>query len=142
MEFHKHSSFFISLSSATAFHAFFFTLFFFNQDFPSGTLTTYRTAEEARGPFFITLYHFHSLTNIQAFICNFAYDYRIFLIASLPNCYSMRSTTLSNYYLIDWWCEVSFCLITWWFDTSFFYSNLDTGNWWTRLSTLYYKRTD
>ena len=35
----------------------------------------------------------------------------------LPGCYSMRFTTLSNYHLIDWWCEVCFSLFTWWFDT-------------------------
>ena len=29
----------------------------------------------------------------------------------LPDCYSMRFTTLSNYHLIDLWCEVSFCLL-------------------------------
>ena len=28
-------------------------------------------------------------------------------------------TTLSNYHLIDWWCEVYFSLFTWWFDTRF-----------------------
>ena len=28
-------------------------------------------------------------------------------------------TTLSNYHLIDWWCEVCFCFCTWWFDTRF-----------------------
>ena len=29
----------------------------------------------------------------------------------LPDCYSMRFTTLSNFHLIDWWCDVSFiCL--------------------------------
>ena len=145
MEFHKHSSLFIPLSSATAFHAFFFTLRIFRiliRIFFQGHWRLTGQQRKRGDHFFIPLYHFHSLTNIQAFICNFAYDYRIFLIASLPNCYSMRSTTLSNYYVIDWWCEVSFCLFTWWFNTSFFYSNLDTGNWWTRLSTLYYKRTD
>ena len=28
-------------------------------------------------------------------------------------------TTLSNYHLIYWWCEVYFSLFTWWFDTRF-----------------------
>ena len=75
--------------------------FFFYQDFLSQTLTTHRTAGEGRGyqktlffflsgfsftdtddsqdcrgregrPSFIPLYHFHPLTNIQTFICNFA----------------------------------------------------------------------
>ena len=34
--------------------------------------TTHRTAGEGRGSFFIPLYHFHSITNIQTFIFNFA----------------------------------------------------------------------
>ena len=28
-------------------------------------------------------------------------------------------TTLSNYHLIDWWCNVCISLFTWWFDTRF-----------------------
>ena len=50
----------------------FLYILFFYQGFLSRTLTTHRTAGEGRGPFFIPLYHFHSLTNIQALICNFA----------------------------------------------------------------------
>ena len=46
--------------------------FFFYQGFLSRTLTTDRTAGEGRGPSFIPLHHFHPLTNIQTFICNFA----------------------------------------------------------------------
>ena len=41
------------------------------------TLTTHRTAREGRGPSFIPLYHFHPLTNIQIFICNFACEMTI-----------------------------------------------------------------
>ena len=37
---------------------------FFCHGFLSLTLTTHRPAGEERGPFFIPLYHFHSLTNI------------------------------------------------------------------------------
>ena len=51
--------------------------FFFYQGFLSETLTTHRTAGEGRGPFFIPLYHFHPLTNIQTFICNFACEMTI-----------------------------------------------------------------
>ena len=29
----------------------------------------------------------------------------------LPGCYSMRFTTLSNYYLIDWWYDVNFLFV-------------------------------
>ena len=58
--------------------------FFFYQDFLSGTLTTHRTPGKERRPSFIPLYHFHSLTNIQTFICNFACVMTIiFLIAPL-----------------------------------------------------------
>ena len=46
--------------------------FFFCQGFLLRTLTSHRRAGEGRGPFFIPLYHFHPLTNIQTFICNFA----------------------------------------------------------------------
>ena len=76
--------------------------FFFYQDFLSRTLTTHRTAGEGRGPFFfIPLYHFHPLTNIQ--LCRWD-DYHIFLIAPLvfTRLTAMRFTTLSNYHwLID-----------------------------------------
>ena len=51
---------------------FFFSFFFFYQGFLSQTLTTHRTAGEGRGAFFILLYRFHPLTNIQTFMCNFA----------------------------------------------------------------------
>ena len=49
--------------------------FFFHQDFLSQALMTHRTAE--RGPSFISLYHFHPLTNIQTFICNFTCEMTI-----------------------------------------------------------------
>ena len=34
----------------------------------------------------------------------------------------MRFTTLSNYYLIDWWCNIGFHLFACWFDFRFCYS--------------------
>ena len=40
----------------------------------------------------------------------------------LPDCYSMRFTTLSNYYLIDWWCNFEFCLFACWIEFRFCYS--------------------
>ena len=46
--------------------------FFFCQGFLHRHRTIHRTAEEGRGPFFIPLYHFHPLTNIETLICNFA----------------------------------------------------------------------
>ena len=92
-------------------------LFFFYQGFFSRTLTAHRTAAEKRGPSFIPLYYFHPLTNIQTFICNFAREmtmtYFQWKRLYLPDCYSMRfSTTLSNYYFIEWWCNLDFvCLL-------------------------------
>ena len=50
---------------------------FFLSGFFSRTLTINRTAGEGRGPSFIPLYHFHPLTNIQTFICNFAREMSI-----------------------------------------------------------------
>ena len=104
------------------------------------------------GTIFILLYYFHPLTNIQTFICNFACEMNITYFQShrlyLPDYYSMRFTSLSNYHLTDWWCDVSFfvCLFTWWFDSSFFVTPIWDGKQveWNshRLSTLYYKRTD
>ena len=51
--------------------------FFFYQDFLSRALATHRTAGEGSRPSFIPLYHFHPLTNIQAFTCNFAREMTI-----------------------------------------------------------------
>ena len=62
----------------------YFMHFFFCQGFLSRTQSTHRTAGEGRRPSFIPLYHYHPLTNIQAFICNFACEMtHIFLIALL-----------------------------------------------------------
>ena len=55
----------------------YFYFFFSYQGFLSQTLTTHRTAGEGRGPSFIPIYHFHPLTNIQTFICNFACEMTI-----------------------------------------------------------------
>ena len=57
----------------------------------------------------------HKHSDIYLQICMWD-DYHIFLIAP-PGCYSMRFTTLSNYHLIDWWCDVDSCLFTCWFDS-------------------------
>ena len=46
-------------------------MIFFLSGFSSQTLTIHRTAGVGRGPSFIPLYHFHPLTYIKAFICNF-----------------------------------------------------------------------
>ena len=58
----------------------------------------------------------------------------------------MRFTTLSNYYFIDWWCDVDFRLFACWFNFRFCYSfltwekSVDSNS--HRLSSLHYKRTD
>ena len=54
-----------------------FINFFFLLGVSSQTLTIHRTAGEERGPSFIPLYHFHPLTNIETFICNFACEMTI-----------------------------------------------------------------
>ena len=73
--------------------------------FLSQTLTIHRTAGEGRGPYFIPLYHFQPLTNIEKFICNFACETTITYFQlqrlCLPDCYLMIFTTLSDYHLID-----------------------------------------
>ena len=51
--------------------------FFFLSRFSSQTLTIDRTPGEGRGPSSIPLYHFHSLTNIETFIRNFASEMTI-----------------------------------------------------------------
>ena len=97
--------------------------FFFYQGFLSQTIATHRAAREGREPSFISLYHLQPLTNIQTFICHFACEITITYFSShrlyLPDFYSTRFTTLSNYYLIDWSCDVGFCLFTCWIASSF-----------------------
>ena len=50
---------------------------FFYQGFLSQTLTIHRIAGEGRGTSFIPHFHFHPLTNIETFICNFACEMTI-----------------------------------------------------------------
>ena len=64
---------------------------------------------------FIPLCHFHLLTNIQIFWSHCLH---------LPHCYSMRFTTLLNYHLIDWWCNVNFVYLLDDLILGFCYSNL------------------
>ena len=49
-----------------------FFFFFFLSGFSSQALTIHGTAREGREPSFIPLYHFHPLSSIETFICNFA----------------------------------------------------------------------
>ena len=50
---------------------------FFLSRFSSQTLMIDRTPGEGRGPSSVALYHFHPLTNIKTFICNFASEMTI-----------------------------------------------------------------
>ena len=109
------------------------TLFY--HDFLSRTLTTHRTGLEGRGPFFIPLYHFHPLTNIQTFICNFAcemtitYFNRIACIYQTATRWDLPPCRITIW-LID---DVKFVLVCLLDDSilGFSYSNLDKGNRWT-----------
>ena len=58
--------------------------FFFLSGFSLQTLTIHRTAGGGRGPSFIPLYHFHPLTIIETFICNFACEMTIIFYSTLP----------------------------------------------------------
>ena len=69
--------------------SFFLLIFFFYQGFLSRTLTTH---------IYWQLYRWDDYQTITYFQLQRLY---------LPDCYSMRFTNLSNYYLIDW-CDVYF----------------------------------
>ena len=56
---------------------------FFLSGFSSQTLTIPRTVGKTRGLSFILLYHFHLLTNIETFVCNFACYMTIILILTI-----------------------------------------------------------
>ena len=82
-----------------------------------------------------TIFYFtlplHPLTNIHTFSCNFACEMSISYFWSyllyLQDWYSMRFTTLSNFYLADWSCEGNTCLFTWWFDFRVLLQQFNTG---------------
>ena len=73
--------------------------------------------------------HEHSDINLQLLCMWDTITYFQLHRLYLPDCYSMRFTTLLNYHLIVSWCDVNFCLCVWRFDSSFCYSNLreETG---------------
>ena len=47
-------------------------------------------------------------------------------------------TFRSNYYLIDWWCELDLCLFTCWPDSRILLQLFDAGNRWTQTRIDYY----
>ena len=106
----------------------------------SQTLTIHMTVGERREATFTPLCYFHPLTNIQTFICNFGYKMSITYFWSqrlyLRDCNSMRFTTLLDYHLTDWWCNV--CLLTWWFDSRFSLEQFDKGSLWILTCTDYH----
>ena len=103
-------------------------IYIFYQDFLSRTLTTHRTAGKGGNHLLFhsttstcsqTLRHLFATLHVRWLSCIFNRN------ACLPDCYSMRFTTLSNYHLIDELSDFCFYLFTWWFVSSFFcYSNL------------------
>ena len=81
---------------------------------------------------FVTLYHFHPLTNSQTFIFKLCMwdDYHIFLIAPLV----FTRLLLDEIYdlielidLIDWWSDFVFRLFTCWFDSRFLLQLFEHG---------------
>ena len=115
-----------------------FSFCFFLPGFFSQRLTIHRAAGEGRGPSFIPLYHFHPLTNIETFICNFACEMTI-TIFNRNVCVYQTATRwdLPPYritiWLIDWWCNV--CLFTWWIGTRFCYIDLTLETDWFELAS-------
>ena len=115
-------------------------MIFFYQGFLSETLIIHRIARKGRAPSFIPLYHFPPFKNIETFVCKFACETTITYFQSqclcIPEYYSMRFNTLSNYYLIDWliyWCNVP--LFISWIDSRVLLQWFDKPNrWiWTRI---------
>ena len=123
--------------------SFFFFFFFFYQHFLSRILTTHRTAGEGRGPFFnstipLPRAHEHSDTYLQ--LCMWD-DYRIFLIATLVFTRLLLDEILPPYRITIWLIDdVKFVLVCLLDDLilGFCYSNLDTGNRWTRTRIGYH----
>ena len=74
-------------------------------------------------------------TFIYKFECDMTIRYFWLYRLCLPDCYSMRFTTLSNYHLSDWFM-MQICMITWWIDTRFLLHRFDIRNqWiWTRIA--------
>ena len=48
-------------------------------------------------------------------------------ICNTPLVFTMIFTALSNYHLIDWWCDVNFCLFNWWFNSRFLFLSIWHG---------------
>ena len=114
--------------------------FFFYQGFFTQTLVIHRTAGEVRGQSFIQLCHFHLLTNIPTFICNFACEYLSRIFNRIACIYQTATRwDLPPYWITIWLIDYAmliFCLFTWWFDSRFLLQQFDTKNRliWTRIN--------
>ena len=91
-------------------------LFFLSSGFSFTDTDDSQDSREGRGPSFIPLYHFHPLTNIEIFICNFAcemtiaYFYRNACVYQTANRWDLPPYRITIW-VVDWWCNV--CLFTW-----------------------------
>ena len=101
-------------------------MFFFLSGFLPQTLKIHRAAGEGRGPSFIPLYHFHPLTNIETFICNFACEMNITYFYSHACVYHqtvwhvdiyldiLKSKLITALYYVIFWnknfCHYQYCL--------------------------------
>ena len=116
--------------------------FFFYQGFLSWTLTTQRIAGEGRGPSFIPLYHFHPLTNIQTFICNFACEMTSHIFNRTACIYQTATRwDLPPYRITIWLIDgvtLSFYLFTWWLILALLSPQFETRNRWIRTRIDYH----
>ena len=90
---------------------------------------------------------FHSTTSIRSRTSTYLFatlhvgwlSYIFSRTACIYQTATLWFNILSNYYLIDWWCDVIFivCLFIWWFDSRFLLQQFDSGNQWTRTRINY-----
>ena len=84
------------------------------------------TGQQGKGGYHL-LFHSTTLTHSQTFRTTLYVRWdHIFLTSTLvfTRLLLMRLTTLSNYYLVDSWCNLNFRLVACWFDFRFCYSYL------------------
>ena len=122
--------------------------FFFYQGFLSWRLTTHRTAGKGRWPSFVPLYHFHPLTNIQTFICNFACEMTITsyfhshrLYFQLQSHQTATRWDLPPYRITIWLIDVTLVFFVFLRDNlilDFLLQQFETGNRLTRTLIDYY----
>ena len=116
--------------------------FSFYEGFLSWTLATHRTVGEGTRP---SLFHSATSTRSQKFrhILSTLYVRWLSHILIAPLVFTRLLlneivTTLLNYHLIDWWCDVNFCLFAWGFDSRFLLQQFEMRNLWTQSSINYH----